>query len=142
MKNPALLNSHTNTRKVKEYWGQYYLYNKSTWINNENQILLSNYRNEIITQSCKGLGLINDRDHEWWVIKGEKHTFYRGRIITLRAPINLEIEFHPDSIVFKTQKENSVVLYMTVTYPNERSGIAEALEMIKEMIEKAKALPS
>lgn len=115
-----LLNSnYSQTKKIQLYGKNVFLYNKETWNNNDNQFLLSNYRNELITLFLKkNDGYINESEN-WNHLKCNQTdlSFYRGWRINLKKDIGqitfnindeyfmldnaiFTIEFSPDKIYF------------------------------------------
>jgi len=72
----------------------YYLFNNEggNWINNDNQILLSNLRNQIITRLLSADDELKpDRKDLWWLFsdKSTNETFYRGEHIWIRKKVNV-----------------------------------------------------
>lgn len=111
VKNSVLLSHSSETGLLKEYWGLYYLYNKSTWIRNDNQILLSNRRNEIVSLFLERLNLDLYRTGDWWVKKdlATGQTFYRGAHIWMSKPIDnykLWFNFTGDHVIVGFYKDD------------------------------------
>ena len=153
VKNKELLDSNVSrSKRIKSYGNEYYLFNNenANWINNDNQILLSNIRNEIISIFIEKLKLDLDKTGEWWVIKDKitGQTFYRGEKIWLKKIIStynlwfhfevnfLVIGFHVDDkdiidIEENTFEKNDIWLVFKNfgTYPN-------MIEKIEEWVEK------
>jgi hypothetical protein len=110
VKNKILLDSDASRSKIikRYYWDNcYYLFNNegANWINNDNQFLLSNLRNELITEVLKrNTSLKLYYTDSWWVKqdKDTKQYFYRGQHIWLKKEIgnyNLWVQFTQDKVV-------------------------------------------
>lgn len=114
VKNKILLDSNASrSKRIKAYKNKYYLFNNenANWINNDNQFLLSNRRNEITTLFIEKLGLDLYKTVNWWVIKDAitDQTFYRGESIWLKKPIenyNLWFHFKPKFLVIGFHNED------------------------------------
>lgn len=114
VKNKILLDSNASrSKRIKDYWGKYYLFNNenANWINNDNQFLLSNRRDEIASLFIEKLGLDLYKTGNWWVIKDAitDQTFYRGESIWLKKPIgnyNLWFHFKPKFLVIGFHNED------------------------------------
>ena len=109
-----LLDSDASRSKIiKEYFGEVYLYNNEggNWINNDNQFLISNYRNQLITlylKEIKTASLNNTGD--WWIKKTNSgKIFYRGHVIHGIIPTSIVDPIC--HISFSFQKKNLLVGY-------------------------------
>jgi len=132
VKNPVLLSCSSHTRLIKQYYSQIYLYNKNTWIHNDNQILLSNYRNEIITKLLnENNGFKLGQDNDWRIIKdGETGmTFYRGQKITLSND-RLNLWFEPNKLIINFKDNNKENIEIEYT---KKENIEEIFNEIKEL---------
>lgn len=116
----TLLNStHSQSKKIQSYGNNIFLYNKETWNNNDNQFLLSNYRNELINAFLKKNTDYKNESGHWNTLKCNQTnlTFYKGLKINLKNDIGkitlkinegiyvienakLTIEFAPDKVYY------------------------------------------
>jgi hypothetical protein len=108
VKNRILLDSEASRSKyIKLYGNDYYLFNNEggNWINNDNQFLLSNIRNKIITQfRYYSNEFLLHLDSDWWIICDDKikEIFYRGQHIWIRKSMgsyNLWFQFKQNDLV-------------------------------------------
>lgn len=108
IKNEVLLSSDASRSKyIKEYWGFHYLFNNEggNWINNNNQFLLSNYRNELISILLKMDQGIELEKNDNWSVKIDSVTksyFFRGDSIWLKknyGNFNLRFQFKADELI-------------------------------------------
>ncbi|HLF53244.1 DUF262 domain-containing protein [Flavobacterium sp.] len=123
IKNKELLNSDASRSKfIRNYnnSGQHYLFNNEggNWINNDNQFLLSNNRNEIIKLLIdQHPEFILNKTSDWWV-KTDSSTgsnFYRGEIIWIKKNFgnyNLWLQFKPEGLIlgFRSDESDQIVL--------------------------------
>ena len=120
IKNDVLLYSNASSSKIIKNDGNYfYLFNNenANWINNDYQILLSNFRNELITlllSKSTDFKLNEERVNDWWV-KTDISTlkkFYRGRHIWVNKEIqksNFSLQFKENELIAgfrNSEKEN------------------------------------
>lgn len=124
IRNKILLGSDTSRFKfVKQYEEGYYLFNNENgnWINNDNQILLSNYRNELIDLVLNYSQEIQlNISNNWVVIKDSvtSKRFYRGYIILLNKNFgnyNLTLEFTSKKLIIGFRNEVKHMLETTET---------------------------
>jgi len=166
IKHKILLSSDSSRSKaIKKYQDYYYLFNNegANWINNDNQFLLSNHRNELITSVlAKVTSFKLDRGSEldWWVKVDDttKMTFYRGERIWLKEELgnyNLSLQFRQSDLIFgfhNDEKDKIEVLkndYKSLdgwvlafnfgNYPNEESDYPIWIE---ELIKKCTEIKS
>jgi hypothetical protein len=110
IKNGILLDSDSSRSKIikRYYWdNQIYLYNNEggNWINNNNQFLLSNCRNELI-QTFVDEGIKLYTNEPWWRKKDGNtgQIFYRGSEIWLYRKINDNVSlwflFSKEQVIF------------------------------------------
>lgn len=94
IKNKTLLTSDASRSKaIKKNGDYFYLFNNegANWINNDNQFLLSTYRNELITKILQLDSTIRlENSGSWWVKtdSATNATFYRGEYIWLKKSFN------------------------------------------------------
>lgn len=109
-----LLTSNTSRSKfIKQYEERYYLFNNENgnWINNDNQILLSNYRNELIDILLNYSNEIKlDASNDWLVIVDQmtNKKFYRGFKVWLNKNLGnykLTFEFTPAILIIGLRNE-------------------------------------
>jgi len=112
IKNSVLLNTNASYSKyIKKSDDNFYLFNNenANWNNNDNQFLLSNLRNELISEVINQGIFELYHHHEWWNnrgfwVKKDEITgtnFYRGKTIYLRMELNgyyFWLQFTPDKL--------------------------------------------
>lgn len=123
IKNKELLNSNASRSKfIRNYnnSGDHYLFNNEggNWINNDNQFLISNFRNELISLFLNIEPKIKlNLNSDWWVKKDDvtKTNFYRGHIIWLKknfVSYNLWLQFKPEGLIvgFRSDEVENIEL--------------------------------
>lgn len=143
-----LLNStHSQSKKIQSYWNNIFLYNKETWNNNDNQFLLSNYRNELITSFLANNTDYKNESEHWNTLTCNQTglTFYKGWRINLKNKIGninlkinekiyvienaiLTIEFAPDKIYYGLQYSSNKIKELE-DYSKQKLGWLTALEL-------------
>ena len=146
VKNAVLLDSNASRSKyIRKYWdNNIYLYNNEggNWINNNNQFLLSNIRNELINDITSD-DIKLDADNGWWkkIDKVTNLTFYRGSKIWAKKSIKFDVNiwflfskqylivgFHKDEEEFVKVKENQYdkinnwIVAEKIFYPTEKNS--------------------
>jgi hypothetical protein len=122
IKNKVLLNSDASRSKIvkRYYWdNQVYLYNneRGNWINNNNQFLLSNYRNELISFFVNE-GIKVHANNSWWIKKDSKtgQLFYRGSEIWLYRKINDSVKlwflFSKEKVIFGLHNDEKKQIFI------------------------------
>lgn len=143
-----LLNStHSQSKKIQSYWNNIFLYNKETWNNNDNQFLLSNYRNELITSFLANNTDYKNESEHWNTLTCNQTSliFYKGWRINLKNKIGninlkinekiyvienaiLTIEFAPDKIYYGLQYSSNKIKELE-DYSKQKLGWLIALEL-------------
>lgn len=155
IKNKTLLTSDASRSKIiKKYGDYFYLFNNegANWINNDNQFLLSTYRNELISKFLSSnLNLIPQKSGAWWIKTdiATNATFYRGEYIWLKKSFNsynLWFQFKQNELIvgyINDEKDNIKISdndFQLITnwllaksyspYPNNESEFDSWIDMV------------
>ncbi|MCF6177383.1 MAG: DUF262 domain-containing protein [Victivallaceae bacterium] len=145
IKHGNILLKQVENKKIYKHESEVYLYNKETWRNNNNQIILSNYRNKIIFNFLKENEKFTAQLHgTWWIINAEDDlSFYRGyQIIVSHSSNMIRVLFQPQKIqIEKKEKDEWIVpdvpdvLCEKFKYPDNEKDILDFIENIKKVVQ-------